>query len=223
MPCQRVSLLEAGIGMRNHIFSLEGAVAHKKHLSLGQVIGKRIRADDMGLHVREPLPFRAVNGGIHLHPSRIDHRHYEIGPICYAVDQNVQRTHGNEGFSGAEGQALGRGDAHAEARVGTGAGTDGYGVAVCHFEAGLVQHFLHQRGGQGSLHARFRADAFCHNGPVTGERHGQDRSRCFDEEDAGHYSFLRRKSLMSAALRTWAVPSTLPSTMNHTIGRLPMP
>jgi hypothetical protein len=110
----------------------------------------------------------------------------------HTLRQDVQRTYGEEGFTGTESQALGGGDAHTEACVRTRTGADAYGVAILDTHALGIQDLLYQRGGERCLLPGLSTNTFFYNSPVHGYTHGQDCSRSIYQKDASHYSFLRR-------------------------------
>ena len=49
-----------------------------------------------------------------------------------------------------------------------------------------IQHFFHQRSGEGGLLPGFGADTLFNHSPVHGQTHGQDCSRSIYQKDTGH-------------------------------------
>ena len=179
----------------------------------------------MCLNRRNPLTIRRIHRSIHLHPARVQHRDDESGSdrASRPLHQHIQRSHGEKRYTRAKGQALGGGSPHAKAGIGTRTRAYTHRVAVLHRNPGGREYLFHQRGGQGRLLPRLRANAVRQNTAILCQAHGQGRGGRFNAQDFGHYSFLRRYPRISSAVRTLASVSMLPSTMNHTMGRLPMP
>ena len=107
--------------------------------------------------------------------------------------EDVQRAGGKEGESGAEAEALGRGNAHAEPRVGARSLSHANSIQILDCQSFLDQDFLDEGGGESGLHAGFTADAEGRHGPVLGEGRGELGGGGFDEEDAGHAYCLKKR------------------------------
>ena len=199
----------------------------------------------MCLNRRNPLTIRRIHRSIDFHPAGVQHgNNPTIVPMLNTVfdrlggypprppeslrsesagNQHIQRSHGEKRYTRAKGQALGGGSPHAKAGIGTRTRAYTHRVAVLHRNPGGREYLFHQRGGQGRLLPRLRANAVRQNTAILCQAHGQGRGGRFNAQDFGHYSFLRRYPRISSAVRTLASVSMAPSTMNHTMGRLPMP
>ena len=174
------------------VAALEGAVADEQDGAFGELGGEAAGLDDDGLRLGQLPAFRREDGGVDLHPAGVHHGHDRaaaFGNHAEAVrlaDEDIQGTRGEEGNAGAEAEAFGRGNAHAEPGVGSGAPSYADSIQILDCQSFFVQHFLHVGGGEGGLHAGFPADAEGRHGAVLREGGGELGGRCFDEEDAGH-------------------------------------
>ena len=110
------------------------------------------------------------------------------------LHQHVQGAGGKEGESRAEAQALGGGNAYAEARIGPRALAHANGVQVLDGQTFLVEDFLDEGGGEGRLHPRLVAGAGSRDDAVLGEGGGELGGGSFHKEDAGHDYCLKKKA-----------------------------
>ena len=102
------------------------------------------------------------------------------------LHENIQRAGGKERDSGPETEAFGRGNTHAEPRIGPRPPAYADGLQILDGQPFFIQYLFYEGRGEGGLHAGFPANAEGRYDAVLRERGGELGGRCFDEEDAGH-------------------------------------